>query len=160
GTTHDRAFFTNLTSTWIIHAHDRIEREEGHDEHEGEQPGDAHHADHHDEHATTEADLTDADRKITNVYVRVLTRPGSDVSASIPVAMDQMRRDPAFVAAPLTVAGPRAEIQRLRGIVGNVDQIILAMAAAVMVSSAIGIMLAMYNSMEQRRRQIAVLRVL
>jgi putative ABC transport system permease protein len=34
------------------------------------------------------------------------------------------------------------------------------MAAVVMVSSGIAVMLALYNSMEQRRRQIAVLRVL
>jgi putative ABC transport system permease protein len=44
--------------------------------------------------------------------------------------------------------------------VSNVDQILLAMAAAVILSSAVAILLALYNSMEQRRRQIAILRVL
>jgi len=57
-------------------------------------------------------------------------------------------------------ADPTSEIRKLFAIVGNVNQILLAMAAVVMVSSGIGIMLALYNSMEQRRRQIAVLRVL
>ena len=43
---------------------------------------------------------------------------------------------------------------------GNIEDILLAMAVVVMISSGIAIMLALYNSMEQRRRQIAVLRVL
>lgn len=156
GTNHDRVLFTNLASAWIIHANDRIEREE----HAG-QPA---HEETPDEHAkeklVTEADLIPEDRKITNIFMRVLTRPGADVGALIPVVMEQIRRDPKFVAAPLTVAGPSAEVRRLMGIVGNVDQILFAMAVVVMISSGVGIMLALYNSMEQRRRQIAVLRVL
>jgi putative ABC transport system permease protein len=158
GTAHDRALFSNLPSAWIIHAADRLERQGGED----------HHADHADDHAddhdhhekVTEADLTPEDRKITGVYLRVATRPGQDASASIPVVMEHLRRHPDFQAAPLTVAGPRAELDKLFAIIGNIDLILLAMAGAVMLSSAVGIMLALYNSMEQRRRQIAVLRVL
>jgi putative ABC transport system permease protein len=44
--------------------------------------------------------------------------------------------------------------------VGNVDGLFLAMGVAVLVSSGISIMLALYNSMAERRRQIAVLRAL
>lgn len=149
GSPHDRALFTNLPSAWIIHAADRIERE----------GGDAGH-DHHDHPVVTEADLTDADRKITNVFLRVATRPGQDTSAAIPAVMERLRRDPRFQASPLTVAGPKAELDRLFTIVSNIDQLLVAMAVVVMISSGIGIMLALYNSMEQRRRQIAVLRVL
>ena len=45
-------------------------------------------------------------------------------------------------------------------IVGDIDWLFLAMAVVVLVSSAISIMLAMVASMELRRRQVAVLRVL
>lgn len=168
GTIHDRALFTNLQSTWLIHALDRLEREgkithdHDHDHAEGEDAHDHEHEEGHDHSAfpICDEDLTDADRLITNIYVRVLTRPGSDISAAIPVVMERLRRDPQFQAAPMTVAGPKAEIDRLFNIVGNVDRILVAMAVVVMISSGIGIMLALYNSMEQRRRQIAVLRVL
>lgn len=146
GTIHDRAMFTNLTSSWIIHAYDRVERAGRRPDRVGQPFG----AD----------DLTESDTLITNIYLRVLTRPGSDVSASIPVVMETIRRDPAFVAAPLTVAGPLQEIRRLMTIVGSVDQILVALAAAVLLTSSVGILLALYNSMEQRRRQIAILRVL
>ncbi len=139
GGSHDRAMFTNMESTWIIHAHERYERA------------------HPDgpEQETTAADLTDEDRKITGVYARLVTREGSDTPANLPQVFDQLRRD-----TSVTVAQPRQEIDKLFTIVGNIDRIFVGMGIVVMVSSGIGIMLALYNSMEQRRRQIAVLRVL
>jgi putative ABC transport system permease protein len=58
------------------------------------------------------------------------------------------------------VAQPAQEIAGLFRIVSNIDKLFLGIAGVVMLSSGIAIMLALYNSMEQRRRQIAVLRVL
>ena len=66
-----------------------------------------------------------------------------------------LRRD-----TSITVASPSNQIERLFAIVGNVDRLFVAMAIAVLLSSGIGILLALWNSMEQRRRQIAILRVL
>jgi len=146
GQAFDRAVFTSLMSTWIIHAHDRIEREE-------------HGKEEHVHRKITAEDVTDEDRKITNIFVRVRSREGSDASASLPVLFDRLRRGQGFPGG-VTVAQPNQEMGRLMDIVGNVDRILLAVSAVVMVSSGIAIMLALYNSMEQRRRQIAVLRVL
>ncbi|MCA9273668.1 MAG: ABC transporter permease [Phycisphaerales bacterium] len=137
GASHDRALFTDLTSSWIIHAYDR--RKETNP----------------DAGKPTEADLTDADKLITGIYARIATRPDMNISAMIPAQLAKLRAD-----GNITVASPSTEIQSLFRIVGNIDQILIAMAAAVMVASSISIMLALYNSMEQRRRQIAVLRVL
>lgn len=162
GTGHDRALFTDLTSSWLSHAFDRRER----DEHKA-QPGtapttttddhdhahDDHDHDHaHDEPPITPADLTDADKMITNIYLRV---PGGDASPFLPQTFDALRRD-----TSITVASPRQEIDKLFLIVSNIDQIFVGLAVVVMLSSGIGIMLALYESMAQRRRQIAVLRVL
>lgn len=137
GSSHDRALFTDLTSSWIIHAHDRRTRQDPSIK------------------ATTEEDLTPGDRLITGVYLRLLTRPGSDTPANLPQVFDMLRRDPS-----LTVAQPRQEIDRLFVIVSDLNQIFLAIGACVLLAGGVGIMLALYNSMEARRRQIAVLRVL
>ena len=137
GSAHDRALFTDLTSTWIIHAHDRRKLTDP------------------SIRTTTEDDLLETDRLITGIYLRVASRPGREVTALLPAAFDALRRDPT-----ITVAQPVQQIDALFRIVSNIDVIILAMAGVVMVSSAISIMLALYNSMEQRRRQVAVLRVL
>jgi len=140
GGPHDRALFTDLDSAWIIHAHDRRERELGRVQ------------------TTTVDDLTDDDRKITGLYLRVASRQGAAMSPSQQAAFDQIRSlQPQL---KITVADPAQEIRKLFAIVHNVDQLFLAIAAVVMISSGIAIMLALYNSMEQRRRQIAVLRVL
>jgi putative ABC transport system permease protein len=136
GSAHDRALFTDLESSWILHAHDRREREGI-------------------ETRTTAADLTDADRKITGILLRLPTRAGSDASAAMQSQFDTLRRDTSIV-----VAQPADQIQRLFAIVGNVDGLFLGIAAVVLVSSAVSLMLALYNSMNERRRQVAVLRVL
>jgi putative ABC transport system permease protein len=153
GTAHDRALFINLNSSWVLHAFDRIEAEERKKKGGGEAEDHDHDHDHDAAPIGTEA-LTDADRQITGIYMRVAGRPGKDATAALPGVFEMIRKD------GLTVAAPSDQIRRLFVIVGNINQIILAMAGAVMVSSGIAIMVALYNSMEQRRRQIAVLRVL
>ncbi len=137
GTPHDRALITHLDGGWIIHAHDRRKIEDPSIK------------------TTTMADLLERDKLITGIYLRVLTRRGSDVSASLPPVFAKLRSDPT-----ITVAQPLQQMNTLFRIIGNVDWILRAMAVVVLVSSGVGIMLALYNSMTERRRQIAVLRVL
>ena len=57
-------------------------------------------------------------------------------------------------------AAPVDEIRKLLRIVGNVDSILLIEAALIVVVSAVGTALAMFNSMNDRRRDIAVMRAL
>ncbi len=160
GSSHDRALFIDLNSTWILHALDRREAEaaaagEDHDHDHAHDHEHDHAHDHEHEALVTVADIQDRDRLITGIYIRVMTREGQDASAALPQVFSMLRADPS-----ITVAAPTDQIRRLFSIVSNIDQIFVAMAAVVMLSSGIAIMLALYNSMEQRRRQIAVLRVL
>jgi len=135
GTAFDRALFTNLRSTWIKHAHDK-------------------RAARADIPLTTYDDLTEGDRLVTAFVGRVLTRGGQQTGAMLPAVFESIRRE------GFTVANPGEQIRRLLGIVGSVDQVLVAMAVVVLVASAAGILLALVASMEQRRRQVAVLRVL
>jgi len=152
GASHDRAVFTNLESAWILHANDRIELEEAQERAAGGVKADP---EEHNHALPTAADLIESDKKITGIYVRVITPVGSNTSTALPQVFDLLRKD-----SSITVSQPKQEIDKLFGIVGNINQILVAMAGVVMISSGIAIMLALYNSMEQRRRQIAVLRVL
>jgi putative ABC transport system permease protein len=162
GASHDRALFTDLTGSWVLHAEDRLERENASGGSDTSPAGEEHHDHDHDHdhghghiHVEVE-DLTDADRLITGILLAVPSRSGrSGPSAVLPQAFDMLRRD-----TSITVASPANQIERLFAIVGNVDQLFVAMAIAVLLSSGIGILLALWNSMEQRRRQIAILRVL
>jgi putative ABC transport system permease protein len=131
-TAHDRALFIHLESSWVLHAHDRRTAALGHDVHTGLD------------------DVIDEDRKITGIYASIGER-----RAALVQVLSALRADPNW-----TVASPASTVGGLFKIVSNIDQVLLAMAIAVMLSSGISILVALYNSMEQRRRQIAVLRVL
>lgn len=146
GSAHDRALFTDLLSSWIIHAYDRLNRAA---------PRTAHPT--IDDLLSSEAPGSESDTKITGIFLRVATRSGSDASALLPQVFDTLRRD---ASLNLTPASPAQEVNRLFDIVGNINIVFKALAAIVMLSSGVTIMIALYNSMEQRRRQIAVLRVL
>ena len=138
GGSHDRALITQVEAAWVLHASDRRERAAG------------------GKHVPTGVgDLTDDDRLITGIYIRLATPAGSEAPANFAQIGDMLRRD-----TSITVASPSRQIDQLFKIVGNIDSIFIAMAIVVMVSSGIAIMLALYNSMDQRRRQIAIIRVL
>ena len=64
-------------------------------------------------------------------------------------------RDPS-----ITVASPSTQVDRLCGIVASLDAVFIALGAGILLSGVISVMLVLWNSMELRRRQIAVLRVL
>jgi len=133
GSAHDRAMFSSLASAWILHAHDRVLDERG-----AGAP------------MTTRDELIEADKKITGVVASLGPR-----RAALNQVLSAIRSDPTW-----TVAQPADTVRRLFQIVGSVDQLLIAMGVAVLLSSGVSIMVALYNSMEQRRRQIAVLRVL
>jgi len=136
GSPHDRALFSNLESTWILHAHDRFEREGTHK-------------------TVTAGDLVEEDRVVTGVLLRLPSRDPMSAPPALVSQYDKMRRD-----GSITVAIPSNEVQRLFSIVKSIDVLFVAMAAATLVSSACAILLSMINSMSERRRQVAILRVL
>jgi putative ABC transport system permease protein len=136
GTSHDRCVFVTLNATWIIHAHD-------------------FRAARNDPEPATAQTLRDTERLITGVLVRAKGRAGGDTPATLPQLFSELRADPS-----ITVASPAQQIDALFAIVGNVDRILLAVALVVLLSSAVTILLVMHNTMELRRRQIALLRVL
>jgi len=135
-TPFDRAVFTSLQSSWLVHAQDRIN-----------EPGAVATAD----------DITEADRQVTGIYARLLSRGGATgaAPAALQSIFERIRREGRY-----TIAAPEDQVRNLFSIVGNVNVILVALAVSVLVSSGITLMLALYNTMEQRRRQIAVLRVL
>ena len=181
---HDRAIYTDLTGSWVLHAEDRHAHHshgggDGHDhgEHDHDHE-DGHDHDHDHDHAHEDGhdhahdhghghghdhahphleveDLLPEDKLITGILLSTPSRRGGAVSAILPQAFDMLRKD-----TSITVASPSNQVDRLFAIVGNVDRLLLAMAWVVLISSGIGILLALWNSMEQRRRQIAILRVL
>ena len=57
-------------------------------------------------------------------------------------------------------AFPAAEIRKLFSIVGNIDRLLFAQAILVLIVAGVAIAVSIYNSMSERRREIAILRAL
>ncbi len=57
-------------------------------------------------------------------------------------------------------AFPAVEIRKLFSIVGNIDRILLAQAILIGIVAGVAIAVSIYNSMSERRREIAILRAL
>jgi putative ABC transport system permease protein len=136
GTHHDRLVITELQGAWFIHAIDRRELAGR------PAPGSVEQ-------------LEEADRLITGILLRTPVRAGRSSAAILQGAFDRLRRDPS-----ITVASPSTQVDRLFGIVASLDAVFIALGAGILLSGVISVMLVLWNSMELRRRQIAVLRVL
>ena len=131
GSPHDRAVFFPIEASWILHAEE------------------ARAAAEPTPKPARIENLTPEEKAVNAVYVRCRT------NAIIGSFFSEMRSAPG-----ITAALPNNQIVALMQIVGSIDQIILAIGIAVLISSIVSVMLAVYSSMGQRRRQIAVLRVL
>jgi putative ABC transport system permease protein len=61
----------------------------------------------------------------------------------------------------LQAVSPSEEVTRLfEGIVGNVQKVLLVLAVLIVIVAGIGILVSMYNSMSDRKREIAIMRAL
>lgn len=134
GTPHDRAVFITLESTWIVHADEvrAVTARRAGTEHVEPTP----------------ANLTPAEKPVTALYVRGRT----------PVAVS----DIAATATEMSLGAAKvgSAVSRLFKIAAGLDPILLGLVIVVAVSGAASITMAMVNSMDQRRRQTAVFRVL
>lgn len=136
GTHHDRLLVASIEGSWFLHAIDRWEAA-GRGIPEGVE------------------ELDEEDRLVTGMLLRTPVRPGRNSAAILQSAFDRLRRDPT-----ITVASPTTQVDRLFGIVASLDAVFIALGIGILVSGAISVTLVLWNSMELRRRQVAVLRVL
>jgi putative ABC transport system permease protein len=137
GTPNDRALFVNMDGFYKLH--------------------DAQHAEHADQHADADTNAHDQDdcpscKKVTAILLCVKPLPPGRsriIAQEINGGKDAQAVFPGKVIAEL-----------LSGMVGNVQLILLIFAVTVVVVAGIGIMVSIYNSMNDRRHEIAVMRAL
>ena len=183
GTPSDKAVYASLPTVWAIHdeeAHEdgetrkeAVERIYGKPEKDTIQvqlsPTDHKH-DHHDRDKDTHAKHsdgtphTDGDTHADHEHEHNTAPTEGDITAILIKAKapifslqlyDKINREP-YAQAAFAVN----EIKNLFDIVGNVDWAFLFITALVIVVAIIGVMVALYNSLAERRREIAILRSL
>ena len=138
GTPVDRAVFVNMQGFQDIHHHEEEPGAGDEHEHHAEK---GHHADHADEPKEITAILVcihkaDADRGMTDVMAKRIN------STKLAQA----------------VAPVRVITDLFEAVIGKLQWILLGMAVLTVIEAGIGIMVSIYNSMSDRRHEIAVMR--
>ena len=156
GTPVDRNVFVNMEGFYHLEGHARPDDHDhsaGHgDNHETERAEGDHDEAHHDhDHHDFDPNqpVPDDVKRVTAVLV--CTEP----TAVMTLAKQINEGAVAQAALPAQVMS-----ELLDGIVGNVQVILLLLAILVVVVAGIGVLVSIYNSMSDRRREIAIMRAL
>ena len=142
-TPSDNVIFTSMNSTWGIHHH---EAEEKRNENK---PKDEHNH-NHDEHLH---EMKDSEKSVTAVLI----------SLKSPVYFDLLRRqvnENKYDGINAQAVIPVFEIKQLFDIIGNINSILIVIAYLVVFVAVISILVSIYNSMNERKRDIAIMRSL
>ena len=168
GTPVDQALYVNIEGFYLEHAHEEapltlqprraaaaVENaaaaETAPDENDrgNRDPSDQRHGDHAHHH---QGPIPDEEKEVTAILVATSMGRAGDAMA--------MRRIIESEGVAQAVA-PAEEIAALfEGLIGPIQMILLAFAALVVVVAGIGILVSIYNSMSDRRREIAIMRAL
>jgi putative ABC transport system permease protein len=143
GTPNDRALFINMEGFYLLANHAKpLEGEEA----KAAKSAPAHAEEDHDDLQP----LPEAQRELTAILIRV--------SQPIAAALLPNRVNEESVAQAVL---PIREIRDLFDtIVGPIEAVLLVLTALIVVVSGVGILVSIYNSMSDRRREIAVMRAL
>ncbi|MDR0337050.1 MAG: ABC transporter permease [Planctomycetaceae bacterium] len=186
GTPNDQAFFVNLEGFFIMNDHadktaiDKVLARKSTDRgvrDESELPASEEMSPTETEQKNESKTTKRADRRISAILVLTKIKEVAPTIVKDSLGMDEVRIDrlTAQKLNPLTmslgnrlvadldvqVAKPTYEITRLfEMIVGRIQTVLIIFAVMVIIVAAIGMMVSIYNSMNERRQEIAIMRAL
>ncbi len=161
GTPNDRAIFVNIEGFWRMHEH------HGEEQDTVESPGNAADESGVESEACEDSDCSgcpdgdggahEHDRHISAVLV-ALDQGDLSLAMTMPRMIEDYRMGDVQV---FQAVHPSAEVARLlEGIIGNVQLVLLILAVLVVVVAGVGILVSIYNSMNDRKHDIAIMRAL
>lgn len=139
----DNVIFTSMSSIWGIHHH---EAEEKRNENKSKE-------EHNHDHDKDSQQIKDSDKSVTVILV----------SLKSPVYFDLLRRqinENKYEGINAQAVIPVFEIKQLFDIIGNINSILIVIAYLVVFVAVISILVSIYNSMNERKRDIAIMRSL
>ena len=158
GTPNDRAVFVNIEGFYLLEGHAKPGAEEGHDGDPGHDhdrrdahPGESaheHHAEH--DHGGEHEPLPMREREVTAILVRT-TDP---LAAMFLEKTINKGREAQAVLPVREIAG------LFNAFVDPIQAVLLVLTAMICIVSGISILVSIYNSMSERRHEIAVMRAL
>lgn len=149
GTPNDRAIFVNIEGFYLQANHAKPV-EEAKDHHDAPKTEGMKHDHDHDDHEHEHERLPENQRELTAILLQTST-PAAGI-----LLPNKINEGP--------IAQAVLPIREIRGlfdvIVEPIQMLLLALTVLIVIVSGIGIMVSIYNSMNDRRREIAVMRAL
>lgn len=151
-TANDRVIFTAVESIEAIH------QNVDHDDHE-------HHDHDHENIPLSEIKVNNVDAVLLKMKNPALALQLAGTinypTPTNPVLAMNMRRDPFFrYKTEIMAVIPATQISALMGIVGQVERILSLLTILIVIVALIGTLVALTNTMEQRKKDISVMRAL
>jgi putative ABC transport system permease protein len=160
---HDRAVFVNLEGFFLMDNHSKVLEESDEAPSEEKETTSNTESDSHDEHERLPLEL----REVTAVLVKWsepifgATVPGQVNEGGLANSMDWSEFRPQRNQISAQAVSPVAEIHNLFNIVVEpIKLVLLGMTVMICIVSGIGILVSIYNSMSDRKHEIAVMRAL
>ncbi|MEH0157895.1 FtsX-like permease family protein [Limibacter armeniacum] len=160
GTVIDQLILTNVASVWKVHEHGDEDKKGkykvtlGKEDHHEEEEHDKEHANHeegqhHDDEHAEHDEHHEEDREITAMLLKFRSPMGAITLPRMINANTNMQ-----------AASPAYETARLFSLIGVGADALKALAAIIIIISGLSVFISLYNSMKERRYEIAYLRVL
>ena len=147
GSVLDQLIMTSPKSVWDVHDHEGTHEDEEHDHHDLDQEGHQHSEDE----AFTNADLlANEDKDITSLLIKFKGRnyQALNMQRSINENTD------------MQAATPAIEINRLYSLMGVGLDALRAIAILISIVSGLSIFISLYNSLKERKYELALMRVM
>lgn len=164
GTPNDRAIFLNIEGFWRMHEHAGLtegsEREAGVSSSASLAGGPSTNASSGP--PTAGSSLPDADQPRPERFISAILIQLDEADPTLNVALPRLIEDYRIGGVQVFQAvHPSVEVAKLlEGIIGNVQLVLLILAVLVVVVAGVGILVSIYNSMNERKRDIAIMRAL
>ncbi|MGQ9760837.1 MAG: ABC transporter permease [Thermogutta sp.] len=151
GTPNDRALFVNIEGFWMLHQHDASHATRKSADESATETG--KFAEGGDEHGSHEPEsVAQGGHELTAVLVK-RDWTNSAKAVALPVLVN---KEPGVQSVI-----PAEEVAKLfEGLLGNIQTVLLIFAVLIVVVAGTGLMVSIYNSMNERKMEIAIMRAL
>ena len=167
GSVLDQLILTPLESVWAVHAahdHDHAHHDHAHDDHDHDHDHAHHdhaHDDHDHDHAHHDHDHENCDHP-SHKHGHEVSEDDLEITVGLVKFAGQMARFqlPRHINqnTNMQAALPAIEVNRLLGLLGVGISTLQWLAIIIMLLSAISVFVALYNSLRERRYEMALLR--
>lgn len=165
GTVLDQLILTNSQSIWAVHDHEEEEKKasvakteeteehdhEGHTHEEDKHSGHDHDEHNHEEVAPAKPLIEEVDKDITAILIKYKNRTNW---RSLNMARNINEN------TNLQAASPAIEMARLFNLMGSGEKLLRALAFIIVIVSGLSVFISLYNSLNERRYELALMRVM